>query len=126
MDALQIDSISPQLLFYFNVAVIVLLGVSFFSLTSKKLRPTPLKLGKTSAKASVPAASEPERAQAMRSVNVIFMFNAHAFDAHEVLGLPAGARRQAIDEAYVTQKSRLQGDRLELIEAAYAALKSQS
>lgn len=35
-----------------------------------------------------------------KSLNVMFMFNGHSFDAFEVLGLPAGARDEMVEKAY--------------------------
>ena len=35
-----------------------------------------------------------------RSLNVIFNFNGHDFDAYEILGIPAGSQWAAVETAY--------------------------
>ena len=37
---------------------------------------------------------------AERSLNVMFMYNGHNFDAFEVLGLPAGSSMEQVNQAY--------------------------
>lgn len=56
-----------------------------------------------------------------KNLNVLFMFNGHSFDAHEVLGIPAGASRKMIEEAYVMAQAKAGGQK-EFVEAAYQAL----
>lgn len=57
-----------------------------------------------------------------RSLNVSFIYNGHSFEAHEVLGLPAGARLQMIEEAYKKEITRQAPQSREFIETAYRAL----
>lgn len=59
-----------------------------------------------------------------KSLNVMFVFDGVTYDAYEVLGVPAGANRRMVDEAYhalLAQASSSASNR-DLIEAAYKAL----
>lgn len=59
-----------------------------------------------------------------KSLNVNFVYNGHNFEAHEILGLPAGARLTQIEEAYKIEVSKsLQGPQRDFVELAYKALK---
>lgn len=60
-----------------------------------------------------------------KSLNVMFIFEGVAYDAYEVLGIPAGANRRMVEEAYrllLTQASHGDDSNRVLIEAAYKAL----
>ena len=57
-----------------------------------------------------------------KNLNVLFMYNGHSFDAHEVLGLPAGANRKMIEAGYQAALARMQPDSREFLKAAYQAL----
>jgi hypothetical protein len=61
-----------------------------------------------------------------RSLNVIFMYNGHSWDAHEILGVPAGASLDAVEKAYLAIKKQTAIESQEFIEAAYAAIRGRS
>ncbi len=58
----------------------------------------------------------------MKSLNVMFMYNGHNFDAYEVLGVPAGARMEMVQAAFDKAISQQGSDR-EFLEAALSAIK---
>lgn len=58
----------------------------------------------------------------VRELNVIFQYNGHDFDAHEVLGVPAGAGRQTVEKAYQELRKKSDSDSHEFIDTAYRAI----
>lgn len=58
----------------------------------------------------------------MKSLNVMFMYNGHNFDAYEVLGVPAGARMEMVQAAFDKAISQQGSDR-DFLEAALSAIK---
>lgn len=58
----------------------------------------------------------------MKSLNVMFMYNGHNFDAYEVLGVPAGARMEMVQAAFDKAIAQRGSDR-EFLEAALGAIK---
>jgi hypothetical protein len=57
-----------------------------------------------------------------KSLNVLFMYNGHNFDAYEVLGVPAGANLQMV-ERYYQEALRHKGHDRDFIEAAFYAIR---
>ncbi len=59
---------------------------------------------------------------AEKSLNVLFNWNGHSWDAYEVLGLPAGSSKESVNAAY--QKLLVQGDKdsLPFFKAAFEAI----
>lgn len=57
-----------------------------------------------------------------KSLNVLFMYNGHNFDAYEVLGVPAGANFQVV-ERYFQEALKKPGNDRDFIEAAFYAIK---
>lgn len=58
-----------------------------------------------------------------RDLNARFIYNGHTFDAYEVLGLPAGASKQKIQEAFQKSKAEVnKGNSTDLIELAFKVL----
>lgn len=57
-----------------------------------------------------------------RSLNVLFMYNGHDWDAYEVLGLPAGTGLPLVTERYQDLVQKSQKGQLEFYEAAYSAI----
>lgn len=57
-----------------------------------------------------------------KSLNVMFNYNGHSWDAYEVLGVPAGASLQIVTEAY--QRALLSTDTVstDFLETAYRAI----
>jgi hypothetical protein len=58
----------------------------------------------------------------VKNLNVIFVFNGHTWDAHEVLGVPAGARIEMVEAAYKQALRRNSPDSHSFIEIAYQAI----
>lgn len=57
-----------------------------------------------------------------KSLNVIFNYNGHSWDAYEVLGVPAGANIRLVTEAYQTAIRRCEKESVEFLETAYKAI----
>ncbi|HWU42956.1 MAG TPA: hypothetical protein VN132_05940 [Bdellovibrio sp.] len=65
----------------------------------------------------------PDRASTKtKSLNVIFNYNGHSWDAYEVLGVPAGASIPTVTEAYQTALRRCDKTSVEFLETAYKAI----
>lgn len=60
-----------------------------------------------------------------RSLNVVFNYNGHSWDAYEVLGLPAGSGRDRVREALAANLAKVDLSSRGFIEAAYRAIESQ-
>jgi hypothetical protein len=60
-----------------------------------------------------------------KTLNVLFMYNGHSFDAHEILGIPAGASLKIVDEAYAKLIRTVKPDSREFVEAAYRVLRTE-
>ena len=57
-----------------------------------------------------------------KSLNVLFMYNGHCWDAFEVLGLPAGSSSSAVSGALVKALSEAQPQSREFLRAAAEAI----
>jgi hypothetical protein len=60
-----------------------------------------------------------------KTLNVIFMHNGHTFDAHEVLGCPAGANLKMVED-YFNQAVARKGSDVEFLRSAFSAIKAKS
>ena len=71
-----------------------------------------------------PRAARPEAASVPRekSLNVLFNWNGHSWDAYEVLGLPAGSSFEAAENAYVRAMHQASEDGKPFIRAAFEAI----
>ncbi|WP_374078715.1 hypothetical protein [Bdellovibrio bacteriovorus] len=58
----------------------------------------------------------------VKSLNVMFNYNGHSWDAYEVLGVPAGASIKLVTEAYQAAIRRSDKDSVEFLETAYHAI----
>lgn len=58
-----------------------------------------------------------------KNLNVMFMFNGHSFEAHEILGIPPGAGLKMIQEAYEKALVSVDPESREFLDAAFLALK---
>lgn len=97
-------------------------------------RPTQLNMkAKDSAPPLMEATSEAVKLEAVRrhpdlegkaskSLNVMFNYNGHSWDAYEVLGVPAGASLKIVTEAYQTALRRSDKESMEFLETAYRAI----
>lgn len=60
-----------------------------------------------------------------RSLNVVFNYNGHSWDAYEVLGLPAGSSMESVEVAYQESLRRVDEGSKAFMQAAYEAIQSQ-
>ncbi len=58
----------------------------------------------------------------IKSINVIFNYNGHSWDAHEVLGIPAGAPLPMVKEAFERAMKNSEPASHEFTRAAYQAI----
>jgi len=85
-----------------NLGVVTALVVLIL-LVRKRSRPTPLRMQEsspTSGLFSRQSRSNLEDGQSTRSLTVYFQFNGESWEAHEVLGIPAGSELRRAREAY--------------------------
>ncbi len=61
-----------------------------------------------------------------KSLNVMFNYNGHSWDAYEVLGVPAGASLKTVTDAYQIALRRSDKESVEFLETAYKAILNQS
>ncbi|MGZ3775390.1 MAG: hypothetical protein ACXVCY_09365 [Pseudobdellovibrionaceae bacterium] len=57
-----------------------------------------------------------------KSLNVMFNYNGHSWDAYEVLGLPAGSSIKAVTEAYQAALRSDNKSSIDFLETAYKAI----
>lgn len=62
------------------------------------------------------------RGRASKSLNVMFNYNGHSWDAYEVLGVPAGSSIRTVTEAYQVALRRCDKESVEFLETAYQAV----
>jgi hypothetical protein len=60
-----------------------------------------------------------------KTLNVLFMYNGHSFDAHEILGVPAGASLQTVEAAYARLAPTVASESREFVAAAYKVLRAE-
>mgnify|MGYP002404293258 CR=1 FL=1 len=58
----------------------------------------------------------------VKSLNVIFNYNGHSWDAYEVLGLPAGSSFETVKRAYESTLNSFEGESREFVDLAYQAI----
>lgn len=131
---------------HFFILNLVLAGIFLlWFLNSRKdsgIKPTKLKLKKDAgspppmkeasetkpvaapeAKASLPAESpEAPPPRPEKTLNVLFIYNGHDWDAYEVLGLPAGSSLPQVTARYQEMVRSAEAGKLEFLEAAYQAI----
>lgn len=61
---------------------------------------------------------------AEKTLNTLFNYNGHTWDAYEVLGLPAGSSLSRVDEAYKDCVEKQASSR-DFLDAAYQAIRAQ-
>lgn len=66
-----------------------------------------------------------EARQSQHSLNVLFNYNGHTWDAYEVLGVPAGAQLRMVSDAYESLVRRSSPESREFLETAYKAITSR-
>lgn len=76
-----------------------------------------------SGKASMDPAIAGERAsKPRRSLNVIFNYNGHSWDAYEVLGIPAGSPIDKVNEAYQSCLNLVDKESRVFVDTAYQSI----
>lgn len=90
-------------------------------------RPTRLNMkAKDSAPPLVTPLPSEKEVEALRprpkSLNVMFNYNGHSWDAYEVLGVPAGASIRIVTEAYQAAVLRSDKESIDFLETAYRAI----
>lgn len=60
-----------------------------------------------------------------KTLNVLFNYNGHTWDAFEVLGLPAGAPARMVEEAYQVALRKASPEGRDFIRSAYDAIRSR-
>ena len=60
-----------------------------------------------------------------KSLNVLFTYNGHDWDAYEILGLPAGSSSKAVDEAYKKAHASASREARDFLDSAYFAIRSR-
>lgn len=66
---------------------------------------------------------DPDIKQQSKSLNVIFNYNGHSWDAFEVLGIPAGAKPPMVEEAYKKALKTTDRSSHDFIKTAYEAIR---
>lgn len=72
-----------------------------------------------------PHFQSPYSSRREKSLNVLFMYNGHCWDAFEVLGLPAGSSTDAVSRALVKALSEAQPQSREFLRAAAEAIRRE-
>lgn len=123
--------INSQLLLYLNIGFGLLVVLYIFFGRSKPKTPTKLNLRAKGTKSLEPVLLEPEIVHggdkgettvAARGLGVIFMYNGHDWEAHDVLGIPQGASMHDATMAYQNLIKKSDVRSLQLYEQAYAAI----
>jgi preprotein translocase subunit Sec63 len=57
-----------------------------------------------------------------KSLNAVFNWNGHSWDAYEILGVPAGSSAEAVDQAFREACTKADAESLPFLEAARAAI----
>lgn len=102
-----------------NLGVVILLLILFLR-GNRKAKPSHLRMG------PLKLPPRPDREKAERTLNCMFQYNGHSWDAHEVLGVPAGAPAESIQSGYESALRKATDEHSKaFVEAAYQALKQQ-
>lgn len=99
---------------------VTLLGFSFFRLYRR--RQDPSRLNMRAGNSSAPPGLEGLSTSDERTLDCWFNYNGHLWEAHEVLGLPAGSSREDIEAAYKAQCSEMDPSSRSLVDHALKVL----
>lgn len=58
-----------------------------------------------------------------KTLNIIFNYNGHSWDAYEVLGLPAGTSLEKVTDSYLRILRQVDPSSREFVETAYQAIR---
>lgn len=137
-------SISNELLIL-NFVVVIIVVASYAWIRRRPRQPVTLKLKNPEPKLPLAAAdskplSRSERYKVFvempieaaaeapfeKTLNVLFNYNGHTWDAFEVLGLPAGSSPAAAQEAFTKLCQQVQPESVEFLQAALAAIRNET
>lgn len=117
------------------ISVVVAVGFAFLFLYPRsKEGPSRLRMLRGNRNKNVPAkassaggmSQEARQASSeggrVKSLNVMFNYNGHSWDAHEVLGVPAGAPMDMIKTAYQKSLSTTDASSHDFLNTAYTAI----
>lgn len=108
--------------FWFYYASILILALVLFT-RRRQQRSMRLRLGgSTSQSGRGRLATQNQE----RVLNVVFNYNGHSWDAHEVLGIPAGSSFDKVKAAYQASLAKVEADSHAFLEAAYQAIQKHS
>jgi hypothetical protein len=115
-----------EFLMYYAAGLITLVLVLFWRRPRKGMRlrlsgrkTKKMPLGFAPARNITPASSSSNEP---RSLNVVFNYNGHSWDAYEVLGLPAGSGLPVVEAAYKESLERVDDSSRGFMEAAFKAI----
>ncbi len=130
--------INSQLLLFLNLVFGVLLVLYFVLGRPKPKQPTKLNMRAKDSGDKKTQVLEPEspktlavqqaeprevgRSGGSRSLSVIFMYNGHDWEAHDVLGVPQGASMHEITKVYQELVKKTDARSLQFYEQAYNAI----
>ncbi len=126
--------INSQLLLFLNLVFGVLLVLYFVLGRPKPKQPTKLNMRAKDSGDKKTQVLEPEspktlavqqaepREVSSRSLSVIFMYNGHDWEAHDVLGVPQGASMHEITKVYQELVKKTDARSLQFYEQAYNAI----
>ena len=121
---------SQELLLWIGVATLIL--IVFFAFGKHGyMHPSKLNLkvrNKATAKEQVRSkesfASTDGGLKGVRNLNVLFIYKGNKFDAHEVLGLPAGVHLEVVRSTYdLKRKQTTDPESIAFIDSAYQAIR---
>ncbi|PWU18469.1 MAG: hypothetical protein C5B49_07150 [Bdellovibrio sp.] len=117
---------------FFWISFLIGAGLALLFLWPRSRRgPSRLRMARSfgrtpvAAEGAMSAEAKSEFDSTMKSLNVMFIYNGHSWDAHEVLGLPAGAPLHMVEEAYRKSLESLQGESSDFIDTAYQAITAE-
>lgn len=130
--------INSQLLLFLNLGFGLLLVLYFVLGRPKPKQPTKLNMRAKDSGDKKTQVLEPEspktlavqqaeprevgRSEGSRSLSVIFMYNGHDWEAHDVLGVPQGASMHEITKVYQELVKKTDARSLQFYEQAYNAI----
>lgn len=117
---------NSQEFLFLNVACVSLFGLWYWrSRGAASKKPTKLNMH---APDSAPLFVDKQTPAPMneKSLNVIFNYNGHSWDAYEVFGLPAGSANSEVQKAYQLALKSCEPDSREFLETAYLAIVNRS
>jgi hypothetical protein len=122
--------VDSQLFFFINVAFGGFFLVWFWiGRKNRGVMPTRLKLRNPQTQNTLVMSNSEKKSSTAdeaiknaKKLNVLFLYNGHDWDAHEVLGVPAGAGLSLVTERYQQLIKQADQGQIEFYQAAYQAI----